>query len=148
MFKVKLLVMFLALAMISVLPAGAWMGPDYIAGSLPLAAITPYGTVGSGIYETDCWTTSGGASTVSDSFASNVISPFGGGAFFDPCFSPCGFGAGPSCGGLAQSGLGGNQGAQQSETATRTSTTAFGIGPLPGLVFGIPVAGPAGLTYC
>ncbi|WP_148266667.1 hypothetical protein [Methanocella arvoryzae] len=146
MIKVKLLVIFVALTMISVLPAGAWVGPEYIAGSLPLAAITPYGTVGSGIFETDSWTYGTGASQVSDSFASNVISPFGG-SFFSP-FGPCGFGAGLGCGGLAQSGLGGNLGAQESATATGTHTTAFGIGPTPGLVFGIPVAGPAGLVYC
>jgi hypothetical protein len=143
MIKVKLLVIFVALAMIAVLPAGAWVGPDYIAGSLPLAAITPYGTIGSGIYETDSWTTGAGSSAISDSFASNVISPFGG-AFFDPC-GP--FATGP-IGGLAQTGLGGNLGAQESATATGTHTTAFGIGPQPGLVFGIPIAGPAGLTYC
>lgn len=143
MIKVKLLVMLAALALIAVLPAGAWVGPSYIAGSLPLAAITPTGTIGSGIYETDTWSTCAGSSAATDSFASNVLSPFGG-AFFDPC-GP--FATGP-IGGYAQTGLGGNLGTQQSTTSTGSHTTAFGLGPMQSLVFGTPVPGPAGLTYC
>lgn len=143
MIKVKLLVMLVALALIAVLPAGAWVGPDYMAGALPLAAITPAGTIGSGIFETDCWSTGVGTTAATDSFANSVISPFGG-PFFDPC-GP--FAAGP-CGGLAQSGVGGNFGTQNSATSTGSHTTAFGLGPMPGLAFGIPVPGPAGLAYC
>jgi hypothetical protein len=144
MIKVKLLVMLVALALIAVLPAGAWMGPEYIAGALPLAAITPTGTIGSGIYETTTWSSGVGSSAATDSFASDVISPFGGGAFFDPC-GP--FAAGP-IGGFAQTGLGSNLGTQQSATSGGTHTTAFGLGPLPGLVFGTPIPGPGGLVYC
>jgi len=130
MIKVKIVVMLIAAAMIAVLPVGAWMGPDYLAGSLPLAEITPYGTVGQGIYETDTWSSGVGSAAASDSFANSMVSPFGG-----PFFSPCGpFGG--AIGGMAQTGLGGNIGTQNSAESTASHTTAFGLAPLPGLVFG------------
>lgn len=146
MIKVKFLVILVAAALIAVLPVGAWVGPDYLAGALPLAAITPAGTVGSGIYETSSWTAGAGNTAATSNFANGVVSPFGG-PFFDGC-GPCGFGGfGGPIGGLAQTGFGGNIGAEQSATGTATHTMAFGLGPQPGVVFGVPVPGPGGL-YC
>lgn len=97
--------------------------------------------MGSGFFETESWTGGVGSATASDQFFSGVASPFGG-SFFSPCDL---WGGG---GGLVQSGLGGNVGAQNSATGTYSRSTAFGMAPLGSLVFGIPVAGPAGLLYC
>lgn len=146
--KVNLLMMLALFGMIAVLsvPANAWLGPDFWYGPPALgsvAAPVPLGVPGSGFFETESWTVGAGAATCGDSFFSGVASPFGG-----PFFGPCGFGPFDGIGGLLQSGLGGNIGAQNSATGTFTKSTAFGISPLNSLVFGVPIPGPGGFIFC
>jgi hypothetical protein len=132
---IKLFVALAALAVMMITPAAAqFFGP---------ALASPAGGYAPGFVDSVTWSQGAGASTNTDSFVNNVVSPFGG-----PFFSgfPCGFGAG--IGGLAQTGLGSNFGAQNSAMGTYTRTTSFGLGQPVGLAFGVPVPGPAGLLYC
>jgi len=139
----KLFVTLAACAVMLIMPASAqFFGP---------ALATPTGGYAPGFSESVTWSGGTGAATNSDSFLSNVVSPFGGPFFGDIC-SPCGFGGfggfGGPIGGYAQNGLGGNFGAQNSAMGTFSRTTSFGLGQPIGLAFGIPVPGPAGLLYC
>jgi hypothetical protein len=136
----KLFVTLAACAVMLIMPASAqFFGP---------ALATPTGGYAPGFSESVTWSGGTGAATNSDSFLSNVVSPFGG-PFFGAGFGPCGIGglAGP-IGGLVQSGIGGNFGAQNSAMGTFSRTTSFGLGQPIGLAFGIPVPGPGGLLYC
>jgi hypothetical protein len=151
MSKVKLVVTLASLAivgtMIGMMPACAWLGPNVLCDDrLPVAGPAPYGTLGSGFFETVSYSTGVGSASASDSFFNGVFSPLGGAGFGG--FGACGV---PFCGpvgGFAQSGLGGNVGVQDSAMSTYTRSTAFGLSPLNALVFGVPVAGPAGLYFC
>jgi hypothetical protein len=150
MSKVKLFVTLALFAMIGmiigIMPACAWLGPNVLCDGLPVAGPAPYGTLGSGFFETVSYSTGVGSASASDSFFNGVFSPFGGAGFGG--FGACGV---PFCGpvgGFAQSGLGGNIGVQDSAMSTFTRSTAFGLSPLNALVFGMPVAGPAGLYFC
>ncbi len=139
----KLFVTLAACAVMMIMPAAAqFFGP---------ALSTPTGGYAPGFSETVTWSGGTGAATNTDSFASNVLSPFGG-PFFDGGFAPCGFGGfggfGGPIGGIAQDGIGANFGAQNSAMGTFSRTTSFGLGQPPELVFGVPVPGPAGLLYC
>jgi hypothetical protein len=132
---IKLLVVLAALAVMMITPAAAqFFGP---------AMASPAGGYAPGYVDSVTWSQGVGATTNADSFASGVLSPFGG-PFFGSF--PCGFGAG--IGGLSQTGLGSNFGAQNSAQGTYTRTTSFGLGQPVGLAFGTPVPGPAGLMYC
>jgi len=142
--KVRTLIFCLALALIAVSPAGAQLVPGYVAGALPLAEITPYGTVGSGISESSSWTQGAGAAAATDAFTNSVVGPFGS-PFFDSCPFGSPFGG---FGGLAQNGVGTNFGAQNTASSTFDHSSTFGLPPLSGVVFGIPVAGAGGLAYC
>lgn len=146
--KIKLLVTLALFAVIAILPAGAWLGPNVECGPMPVASAIPYGTLGSGIFEQETWSAGTGAAATGDQFSNEVLSPAIGGDLFGG-FGACGFGA-PfgGAGGYAQNGLGANQGFQNSAMGTFSKTAAFGLGPMPGLAFGIPVPGPAGLYYC
>jgi hypothetical protein len=133
---IKLFVALAALAVMMITPAAAqFYGP---------ALASPAGGYAPGFSESVTWSQGAGAATNADSFVNNVISPFGG-SFFDGF--PCGFGGFGPIGGIAQTGVGGNFGAQNSAMGTYTRTTSFGLGQPNGLAFGIPVPGPAGL-YC
>lgn len=139
----KLFVMLAACAVMLTVPASAqFFGP---------ALATPTGGYAPGFSESVTWSGGTGAAASSDSFLSNVVSPFGG-PFFGSgpgLCGPCGFGGfGGPIGGLAQSGIGGNIGTQNSAMGTYSRTTSFGLGQPNGLVFGIPVPGPGGLTFC
>ena len=136
----KLFVTLAACAVMLIMPASAqFFGP---------ALSSPTGGYAPGFSETVTWSEGVGAATNSDSFVSNVVSPFGG-PFFGAGFGPCGFGGfGGPIGGLAQNGIGSNIGVQNSAMGTFSRTTSFGLGQPIGLVFGIPVPGPAGLLYC
>jgi hypothetical protein len=135
---IKLFVVLAAVAVMMITPAAAqFFGP---------ALSTPTGGFAPGFSETTTWSQGTGASTNSDSFVSDTFGPFGG-SFFDGC-SPCGFGGFGPVGGFAQTGVGGNFGAQNSAMGTFSHTESFGLGQPVGLAFGIPVPGPAGLMYC
>lgn len=135
---IKLFVVLAALAVMMITPAAAqFYGP---------ALASPCGGYAPGFVDSISWSQGTGATTNSDSFFSGVASPFGG-PFFGGC-GPCGFGGFGPIGGLAQTGLGGNFGAQNSAMGSYTRTTSFGLGQPVGLAFGIPVPGPAGLYYC
>jgi hypothetical protein len=131
---IKLFVALAALAVMMITPAAAqFFGP---------ALASPAGGYAPGFVDSVSWSQGAGAATNTDSFFSGVAGPFGSpflGGF------PCGFGP---VGGIAQTGLGGNFGAQNSAMGTYTRTTSFGLGQPVGLAFGIPVPGPAGLMYC
>jgi hypothetical protein len=134
---IRLFVVLAALAVMMITPAAAqFYGP---------ALASPAGGYAPGFVDSVSWSQGAGAATSTDAFANNVISPFGG-SFFGGF--PCGFGGFGPIGGLAQSGVGSNFGAQNSAMTSFTETTSFGLGQPNGLVFGIPVAGPSGLLYC
>jgi hypothetical protein len=134
----KLFVVLAALAVMMITPAAAqFFGP---------AVASPAGGYAPGYVDSVTWSQGVGAATNADSFLNNVVSPFGGSFFGGACGFPVGFGGG--IGGLAQTGLGSNFGAQNSAMGTYTRTTSFGLGQPVGLAFGIPVPGPAGLMYC
>jgi hypothetical protein len=139
---IKLFVTLAALAVMMITPAAAqFYGP---------ALASPAGGYAPGFVDSVSWTSGVGAATNTDSFFNGIASPLGG-SFFDggfgfPCGIGCGFG-GP-IGGIAQTGVGSNFGAQNSAMDSYTRTTSFGLGQPNGLAFGIPVPGPAGLMYC
>jgi len=133
----RLFVVLAALAVMMITPAAAqFYGP---------ALASPAGGYAPGFSESVTWSQGVGSAANTDTFANNVVSPFGG-SFFGGF--PCGFGGFGPIGGIAQTGVGTNFGAQNSAMGTYTRTTSFGLGQPNGLAFGIPVAGPAGLMYC
>lgn len=147
--RLAALALFGIIAVAMSMPASGWLGPNFCYGPgdvLPAAMPAPYGTLGSGFFETESYTIGTGAATASDAFTNSVISP-GAWPFGGSFWSPCGFGAG-GCGGLAQTGLGSNFGAQNSATGTYTRSTAFGLAPSKVVGFGIPIPGPGGFIYC
>jgi hypothetical protein len=134
---IKLFVVLAALAVMLISPAAAqFFGP---------ALASPAGGYAPGFVDSVTWSQGVGAATNADSFLNGVASPFGG-----PFFGgfPCGFGGFGPVGGIAQTGVGGNFGAQNSAMGSYTRTTSFGLGQPVGLAFGVPVPGPAGLMYC
>ncbi len=135
---IKLFVVLAALAVMMITPAAAqFFGP---------ALASPAGGYAPGFSESTTWSQGVGASTNTDAFVNDVVSPFGG-PFFGGAF-PCGFGGFGPVGGIAQTGVGSNFGAQNSAMGTFTHTESFGLGQPVGLAFGVPVPGPAGLMYC
>jgi hypothetical protein len=134
---IKLFVVLAALAVMLISPAAAqFFGP---------ALASPAGGYAPGFSESTTWSQGVGAATNSDSFFNGVATPFGG-SFFGGF--PCGFGGFGPDGGIAQTGVGSNFGAQNSAMGSYTRTTSFGLGQPVGLAFGMPVPGPAGLNYC
>jgi len=130
---IKLFVALAALAVMMITPAAAqFFGP---------ALASPAGGYAPGFVDSVTWSQGAGASTNTNAFASNALSPFSGPFFGGACGFPCGFGDGLG-------GFGSNFGAQNSAMGTFTRTTSFGLGQPVGLAFGVPVPGPAGLLYC
>jgi hypothetical protein len=128
---IRLFVALAVLTVVLVMPAGAqFFGP---------ALASPTGGYAPGFSESVSWTSGVGAAASTDAFFNGIASPFGGFGF------PCGFGP---FGGVAQTGVGSNFGAENSAMGTYTRTTSFGLGQPYGLAFGVPVPGPAGLFYC
>lgn len=153
-FKPLIVLALFGIALVALsLPASAQVAP-LLCGAPPIGGVglpVPYGNFGNGITESDTWSNGIGNAATTNSFVNDFTGQLAAQGFGGPFGGLCGpCGVGPtafSSFGPFQTGVGGDWGAQNSAANGGSHAMTFGLQPLGGVVFGIPVPGPGGLVF-